>query len=157
LRIAPIKMDATEAPYLVDYVREELLKGFSEDDITNSSLRVYTSLDPSLQRIAVEAVQNGLKFANEQIAAQKKRQAKPDKLPGPQASLIALDPHTGEIKAMVGGSDYATSQLNRIIQASRQPGSIFKPIVYAAAFETGLDSNRSDDASPETKADDATP
>src|SRR5262249_32745943 len=55
--------------------------------------------------------------------------------PNPQAALIALDPHTGEIKAMVGGSDYAFTQLNRITQAFRQPGSIFKPFVYAAAFE----------------------
>src|SRR5207237_7886197 len=106
-----------------------------------------------LQKIAVEAVQSGLKFANEQIAAQKKRQKTGDNLPGPQAALIALDPHTGEIKAMVGGSDYATSQLNRIVQASRQPGSIFKPIVYAAALETAFDGGGSPaqgdaDASP---------
>jgi penicillin-binding protein 1B len=156
LKIAPIKVDASDAPYLVDYVRDELLKDFTEDEITNSSLRVYTSLDPALQRIAVEAVQNGLKFANEQIAAQKKRQKSPDNLPGPQASLIALDPHTGEIKAMVGGSDYTASQLNRIIQASRQPGSIFKPIVYAAALETAFDAGR-DDAPADAKADAPTP
>jgi penicillin-binding protein 1B len=56
----------------------------------------------------------------------------------PQAALIALDPHTGEIKAMVGGSDYGASQYNRITQAFRQPGSIFKPFVYAAAFEAAF-------------------
>src|SRR6185437_13327448 len=103
-----------------------LLRSFSEEAITNSSLRVYTSLDPALQKIAVDAVQNGLKFVNEQIASRNKRLKTVDNLPGPQASLIALDPHTGEIKAMVGGSDYAASQLNRIVQAARQPGSIFK-------------------------------
>ena len=139
IKVVPPKIDASDAPYLVDYVREELLKDFSEDEITNSSLRVYTSLDPALQKIAVDAVSNGLKFTNEQIAARNKRQKTTDNLPGPQAALIALDPHTGEIKAMVGGSDYAASQLNRIIQASRQPGSIFKPIVYAAALETAFD------------------
>jgi penicillin-binding protein 1B len=155
LKVIPLKIDASDAPYLVDYIREELLRTFSEEEITTSSLRVYTSLDPALQKIAVEAVQNGLKFANEQIAAQKKRQKTADNLPGPQAALIALDPHTGEIKAMVGGSDYGASQLNRIIQASRQPGSIFKPIVYAAALETAFDSARSEEAPAQSASADA--
>src|SRR6059036_3526386 len=139
LKVAPIKIDVSDAPYLVDFVHEELLRDYTEEEITNSSLRVYTSLDPALQRAAVEAVQNGLKFVETQIAAKKKQQS--DDLPGPQAALIALDPHTGEIKAMVGGSDYGASQYNRITQASRQPGSIFKPIVYATAFETAFDRN----------------
>jgi penicillin-binding protein 1B len=139
LTVVPIKIDSSDAPYLVDYIREELRKDFSDDEITNASLRVYTSLDPALQKIAVEAVRNGLNNVNEQIAARKKKDKEPDNLPGPQAAMIALDPHTGEIKAMVGGSDYATTQLNRIIQASRQPGSIFKPVVYTAALETAYD------------------
>ena len=146
LKVAPVKVDASDAPYLVDFVREELLKDFTEDEITSSNLRVYTSLDPALQRAAVEAVQNGLKFVQTQIAAQKKRNKDAENLPGPQAALIALDPHTGEIKAMVGGGDYGTSQYNRITQASRQPGSIFKPIVYAAAFETAFDKNKNENA-----------
>ena len=139
LKVIPIKIDASDAPYLVDYIREELRKDFSDDEITSASLRVYTSLDPALQKIAVEAVRNGLNNVNEQIEARKKKGKEPDNLPGPQAAMIALDPHTGEIKAMVGGSDYATTQLNRIIQASRQPGSIFKPVVYTAALETAFD------------------
>src|SRR3989475_12578187 len=146
LKVAPVKVDASDAPYLVDFVREELLKDFTEDEITSSNLRVYTSLDPALQRAAVEAVQNGLKFVQTQIAAQKKRNKDAENLPGPQAALIALDPHTGEIKAMVGGGDYGTSQYNRITQASRQPGSIFKPIIYAAAFETAFDKNKNENA-----------
>jgi penicillin-binding protein 1B len=87
-----------------------------------------------------------------QIAAQRKRSKEQQNLPGPQAALIALDPHTGEIKAMVGGADYGTSQYNRITQASRQPGSIFKPIVYAAAFETAFDKDKPPDALPNTDA-----
>ena len=146
LKLVPVKVDATDAPYLVDFIRDELGKDFSDDDVTNRSLRVYTSLDPALQRAAVEAVQNGLKAVQDQIDARNKRRKIQDNLPGPQAALIALDPHTGEIKAMVGGSDYGASQYNRITQAFRQPGSIFKPLVYAAAFETAFD--QSSDASP---------
>src|SRR5262245_19753159 len=143
LKVIPLKVDASDAPYLVDYIRDELLKDFSEEEITTGGLKVYTSLDPALQKVAVEAVHNGLAFVNEQIAARNKnkKQKDTDNLPGPQASLIALDPHTGEIRAMVGGSDYGMTQLNRIVQASRQPGSIFKPIVYTAALETAYDEN----------------
>jgi penicillin-binding protein 1B len=143
LKVIPLKIDVSDAPYLVDYIRDELLKNFSEEEITTGGLKVYTTLDPALQKVAVEAVHNGLAFVNEQIAARNKnkKQKDTDDLPGPQAALIALDPHTGEIRAMVGGSDYGMTQLNRIVQASRQPGSIFKPIVYTAALETAYDEN----------------
>jgi penicillin-binding protein 1B len=154
LKVIPLKIDSSDAPYLVDYIREELRKDFSDDELTSASLRVYTSLDPALQKIAVEAVRSGLNNVNEQIAARQKKDKAPDNLPGPQAALIALDPHTGEIKAMVGGSDYATSQLNRIIQASRQPGSIFKPIVYTAALETAFDDKAEAPAPPPDPAPD---
>jgi penicillin-binding protein 1B len=150
VKVVPIKVDASDAPYLVDFIREELRKDFSEDDLINSSLRVYTTLDPALQKAAVEAVDKGLRFAQEQIDARNKRRKNVDNLPGPQAALIALDPRTGQIKAMVGGSDYGTSQYNRIIQAFRQPGSIFKPFVYAAAFEGAFD-DHSQDSSPATE------
>jgi penicillin-binding protein 1B len=153
VKVVPPKVDVSDAPYLVDYIREELLKSFSEEDVVNSSLRVYTSLDPALQKIAVEAVNNGLKGVNDQIAERRKKQKNPDNLPGPQAALIALDPHTGEIKAMVGGGDYASSQLNRIVSAMRQPGSIFKPIVYAAALETAFDTNTRSADAPQPVAD----
>jgi penicillin-binding protein 1B len=141
VKVAPIKVDATDAPYLVDFIREELLRDFSDEEVTSNSLRVYTSLDPDLQRAAVDALQKGLKSVQDQVAARNKGRKIKDNLPAPQAALIALDPHTGEIKAMVGGGDYGASQYNRITQAFRQPGSIFKPFVYAAAFETAFDSN----------------
>ena len=135
VNVAPLKMDASEAPYLVDFIRDELQKDYSDDVLLNGNLRVYTSIDPDLQKAAVEAVEKGLKTALDEIARRNKGKKNPDKGPDPQAALIALDPHTGEIKAMVGGTNYAFSQYNRITQAFRQPGSIFKPFVYAAAFE----------------------
>jgi penicillin-binding protein 1B len=102
---------------------------------------VYTSLDLDLQKAAVDAVANGLASVDKELAARKKdKKANSGKtIPRPQGALIALDPHTGEIKAMVGGSDYTASQYNRISQAFRQPGSVFKPFVYAAALETAYD------------------
>lgn len=135
IKVAPIKIDAADAPYMVDFIRDELLEDFPEDELINDNLRVYTTLDPELQRAAVAAVENGLKGVDEQLAAQAKGRKNVPERPKAQAALIVLDPHTGEIKAMVGGSDYSFSQLNRITQAFRQPGSIFKPFVYAAAFE----------------------
>jgi penicillin-binding protein 1B len=139
LNLAPLRVDSTDAPYMVDYIREELLKDFAEDTLVSDSLRVYTTLDPELQRVAVEAVGSGLKFVNEQIAPRLKGKKDVDPGPPPQAGLIALNPHTGAILAMVGGSDYGASQYNRITKAFRQPGSIFKPFVYAAAFEAAYD------------------
>jgi len=153
LNVAPLKLDATDAPYLVDYIREELGKDYSEQALTEANLKIYTSLDPALQRAAVEAVDKGLKVAIDEIATLNKRRKEADKAPIPQAALIALDPHTGEIKAMVGGTNYGASQYNRITQAFRQPGSIFKPFVYAAAFETAFDNPEATSASepqPET-------
>jgi penicillin-binding protein 1B len=139
LEVAPIKVDATDAPYLVDFIRQELLKDYSEDELINNSLNVYTTLDPDLQKAAVDAVDKGLQFVRQQMAARDRGKRNPETRI-PQAAIIALDPRTGEIKAMVGGGDYGSSQYNRITEAFRQPGSIFKPFVYAAAFETAFDS-----------------
>jgi penicillin-binding protein 1B len=139
LEIIKLPADATDGPYLVDFVRDELLKDYSEEELMAGGLSVYTTLDPDLQKAAVEAVAKGIKFVEAQIAARDKKKGNPERGPGPQAGLIALNPHTGEIKAMVGGTDYTASQYNRITQAFRQPGSTFKPFVYAAALETAYD------------------
>jgi len=140
--VAPVKLDATDAPYLVDFIRDQLEKDYSEETLINDSLKVYTTLDPDLQRAAVEAVEKGLGEALGRIKALNKGKKQVDNLPDPQAALIVLDPHTGEIKAMVGGSNYGASQYNRITQAFRQPGSIFKPFAYAAAFESAFDGDK---------------
>jgi penicillin-binding protein 1B len=138
--LVPIQLAgaSTEAPYLIDFIREELLKDYSAEDLMNGGLNVYTTMDPGLQKAAVEAVARGLLSVEAQLAARNKNKS-PDGRPRPQAGLIALDPHTGAIKAMVGGTDYGSSQYNRITHALRQPGSVFKPFVYAAALETTYD------------------
>jgi len=139
LEVAPMRVDATDAPYLVDFIREQLLKDFSEDTLIHDNLRVYTSLDPDLQRAAVDAVEKGLRNVEQQLAQRNKGRKNAVKLPPPQAALVALDRRTARILAMVGGGDYGASQYNRITQAFRQPGSIFKPFVFAAAFAAALD------------------
>lgn len=134
---APIKLaeggiESTDAPYFVDLVYDELQDQFQEYDFQSSTYRIYTTLDMKLQRDAVEAVQTGMKEVDA-LLAKKKR-----KYPEPQVALVALDAHTGEVKALIGGRNYGTSQLNRAL-AKRQPGSAFKPFVYAAALNTGLE------------------
>ena len=137
IQLADSRVDQSDAPYLVDYVRQQLLSDFSEENLISDGLKVYSTLDPDLQRAAVEAVAAGIALVDEQLEAIGRGTS--SGRPPVQASLIALDPHTGEIKAMVGGRDYGASQYNRITEAFRQPGSIFKPFVYAAAFESAFD------------------
>jgi penicillin-binding protein 1B len=126
-----------DAPYFVDFAREELLREYSKEEIMYGGYIVDTTLDRNLQKAAVDAVDKGLTLVENELASRNKKQKKTAATaPLPQAALIALDPRTGEIKAMVGGRNYRTSQYNRITQAFRQPGSVFKPFVYAAALET---------------------
>ena len=129
-------LNYSDAPYFVDYVQGRLLEKYGESSQTLSRLRVYTSLDPGLQQAAFEAIETGTKELDAHFA-----KAADPVAPGTvQASLIAVDPRNGHILAMVGGRNYGSSQFNRIIQSRRQPGSIFKPFVYAAALETAYHS-----------------
>ncbi len=132
-------LEGSTAPYFVDMVKEHLLDRFSEADLLSQSFRVYTTLDPELQRAAAEAVDAGAKNVDAQLARRYARWRKAGQEP-PQAqvAIVVLDPHSGEIKALIGGRDYGQSQLNHIL-ARRQPGSAFKPFVYAAAFEGAVD------------------
>src|SRR5262249_3504996 len=136
------KFDESSAQYFVDYLRRELAgRNISEGEA--SSLEIRTTLDPDLQQAANIAVKNYLAKLD-RVFSRRARRAGGGR---PQAALIVIDPHTGEILAMVGGRDYASSQLNRVTDARRQPGSVFKPIVYAAALANGM--------SPETVFNDA--
>ena len=127
-----------EAPYFVDLVGQRLANDFPGVTAQAGSVDVYTTLDINLQRIALEAVRSGLAHVDGLLARRRRR-------PQPaQAALIAVDPRTGEILAMVGGRSYNQSQYNRAFVARRQPGSTFKPFVYLAAFERAAEESRSD-------------
>jgi penicillin-binding protein 1B len=122
------------APYFVDMVKDHLLEKFSETDLETQSYRIYTTLDPELQRAAADAIQIAVQGVDKRLA---KRYAlwkkKGEPVPQVQVALVAMDPQTGEIRALIGGRNYGESQLNHAL-ARRQPGSVFKPFVYAAAF-----------------------
>ncbi len=122
--------DSFGAPYFVDLVSDELQ---TIDQPEDGAKGVYTTIDLNLQRAAAEAISVGMAEVDKQLA---KRDAKSGH--HAEAALIALDPHTGEVKAMIGGRDYSKSQLNRLL-SMRPPGSVFKPFVYAAAMNTGID------------------
>jgi penicillin-binding protein 1B len=147
LKIAP-SVDATEGQYLVDYIQEELRRDFPEETLMNGGLKVYSTVDLPLQKAALDAVAQGLATVQGELKKRKRKSDKSETNKTPQAGLIALDPRTGEIKAMVGGTGYGATQFNRITQAMRQPGSIFKPIVYAAALETARDGYSRFDLNP---------
>jgi len=120
--VAPAsEIDNSLAPYFVDYVNRLAESGTSQ--------RIYTTIDIELQQAAEQALKRQLDRVDAVYA---------DRGLKPQAALVALDPHTGDVLAMVGGRNYAESQLNRATDALRQPGSTFKPFVYAAALEDGM-------------------
>jgi penicillin-binding protein 1B len=126
IALAPAAVDNSLAPYFVDYVNR---LAESQFEISGATQRIYTTIDLELQQAAEVALKRQLDRLDVLYA---------DRGLQPQAALVALDPHTGDVLAMVGGRDYAESQLNRATDALRQPGSTFKPFVYAAAIEDGM-------------------
>ena len=138
LHLAPGSVDASEAPYFVDLVRDQLNQKLGETDFNREGLRIYTSLDPDLQRLATSAVESTEQIVDTAVDRVHARDRKLGKAyVYPQVALVALDPHTGQVLALVGGRNYGTSQVNHAV-AHRPTGSIFKPFVYAAAFQTAV-------------------
>ena len=132
-------VDASEAPYFVDLVHEQLNQKLGERDFNQEGLRIYTSLDPDLQRLATTAVEETIPIVDAQIDKVHLKDKKAGKsYIYPQVALVALDPHTGQVLALVGGRSYGTSQVNHAV-AHRPSGSIFKPFVFASAFQTTVE------------------
>jgi len=133
LQIAPLKgrIDVSDAPYFSDYVQNQLGDIIAGPGAAEH-LRIYTTIDMELQRAAYAAL-------TKQLAALDKIEARRFPAGTLQGALVALNAKTGDIVAMVGGRDYTKSQLNRAADALRQPGSVFKPFVYATALNTAYD------------------
>jgi len=137
LHLATASVDASEAPYFVDLVHEQLMQKLGERDINHEGLRIYTSLDPDLQRAAADAVEVGMKNVDDLVNKMHPHPKPGETILYPQVSLVAINPHTGQVLALIGGRNYGNSQLNHAV-AKRPTGSIFKPFVYATAFNTAV-------------------
>ncbi len=166
LKLAPPNVEASDAPYFVDMVKDFLTAKYSENEINDNQYRIYTTVDPDLQKAAADAVEIGIKGVDEQVLKLRTRKVKvgtgknakteTQVRPGPEAqvALVAIDPHTGEVLALVGGRNYGMSQLNHAI-AKRPTGSIFKPFVYAAAMNTAVTGDPAQAVTPASLVDDA--
>jgi len=141
-RTAPVRLEDAlrrEEPYgqyFKEEVRKQLVEKFGWQRVYQGGLRVYTTIDLDLQKIAEAEIARGLEDIEKRQARGRRSAVRRDEEPL-QAALVALDPATGEVRAMVGGRDFDQSRFNRAVQARRQPGSAFKPFVYAAAVERG--------------------
>lgn len=131
-------------PYFLDMVRGYILKKYGEDFLYKSGGQIYTTLDPTLQQIAENVIDTVLTELEDRwnLSPKYSEVKEEDTIPKTmtrylQGALVALDPKTGEILALVGGRDYKDSKFNRATQAKRQPGSAFKPFIYSAALEMG--------------------
>jgi penicillin-binding protein 1A len=113
---------AHREPYFFDYVENELIARYGARTVRNGGLRVYTTVDPGLQRVALDAMRSALPYATD-----------------PSSALVSIDPARGEIRAMVDSSSYGTSQFNLAAQGHRQAGSTFKAFVLTTAIKQGVD------------------
>jgi penicillin-binding protein 1A len=140
LGLIPPERRRTTGQYFLEYVQQALEAKYGADMVFKGGLRVYTTLNPSMQLAAEQALRDGLR-------ALEARTAKPRPGEHPEGAVVTVEPQTGYVKAIVGGYDFFRSEFNRAVQAKRQPGSAFKPFVYIAALEAGF--------TPATRIDDA--
>jgi len=134
LKLAPPNVEASDAPYFVDLVRETLISKLDERQMNDQTYRIYTTLDPELQKAAAQSVETGIKLVDEQVKKMRTKRVKVGKNKFETQVQPGPDPQV----ALVGGRNYGFSQLNHAI-AKRPTGSIFKPFVYAAAMNTAID------------------
>jgi penicillin-binding protein 1B len=147
LRVESDTVDTADAPYFVDLVRSQIGQRYDAKDLATQNLSIHTTLDLGLQTLAQAALETGLESAQKMI---KRKDAPPV-----QGCLIALEPASGKVVALVGGRSYGASQYNRVTQARRQPGSTFKPFVYLAAFEATFDDASLPPITPATVVEDS--
>src|SRR5574341_270038 len=140
LGLIPPERRRTTGQYFLDHVQQTLEAKYGADLVFKGGLNVYTTLSPSMQLAAEQALRDGLK-------ALETRSSKARAGEHPEGAVVTIEPQTGYVKAMVGGYDFFRSEFNRAVQAKRQPGSAFKPFIYVAALEAGL--------TPATRIDDA--
>jgi penicillin-binding protein 1B len=131
IRLAAVTPESSDARYFLDHLQRQLTTHYSEEVLTEEGLRVYSTLDRRLQRLAARALREGIDRIERRIPDL----VSEDPATGLQGCLIAMRPRTGELLALVGGRDYRVSQFDRCVQARRQTGSVFKPFVYIAALE----------------------
>jgi penicillin-binding protein 1A len=132
--IALSKLEVKNAPYFVEYVRQQLEATYGSSIIYKGGLRVNTTLNSVMQNTAQEVFNYNIRELQSRVEANRGK-----KLDEPlQGAMIAMDPKTGEILVMIGGVDFSRSEFNRAVQAKRQTGSAFKPIVYGSAIESGF-------------------
>jgi penicillin-binding protein 1A len=138
LALVPPERRRNTAQYFLEYVQQALEQQYGAELVFKGGLHVYTTLSPAMQLRAEQALREGLRAVEARRVAAAK--AKPDTavVDRPEGALLAIEPQTGYIKAMVGGYDYFKSEFNRAVQARRQPGSAFKPFIYIAALEAGM-------------------
>ncbi|MGH7392206.1 MAG: penicillin-binding protein 1A, partial [Candidatus Rokuibacteriota bacterium] len=139
LGLIPPERRRTTGQYFLEYVERTLEAKYGADMVFKGGLNVYTTLNPWMQLAAEQAVREGLKALESRTSKGAQEH--------PEGALVTIEPHTGFVKAMVGGYDFFRSEFNRAVQAKRQPGSAFKPFVYIAALEAGF--------TPATRVDDA--
>lgn len=128
LTLSSGKTSNRQSSYFIEYIRNELIERFGEKRVYTEGLKVYTTFDPDMQRAGEEA------FAEAPIFKEKPLRTHPTL----QGGLLAMDPTTGHIRAMVGGRDFKQSEFNRATQARRQPGSSIKPVLYLSAIDSGI-------------------
>jgi 1A family penicillin-binding protein len=131
LGLIPPERRRTTGQYFVDYVQQTLEAKYGPDLVLKGGLNVYTTLNPTMQLAAEQSLRDGLKALQGRST-----QARPGELP--EGAVVTVEPQTGYVKTMVGGSDFLRSEFNRAVQAKRQPGSAFKPFIYIAALEAGF-------------------
>src|SRR5499427_8431496 len=136
LELVPPERRRTTGQYYLEYVQQYLEAQYGADLVFKGGLHVYTTLAPAIQLKAEASLREGLRALETRraTAAAGKDAPAPER---PEGALLALEPQTGYIRAMVGGYDFFKSEFNRAVQAHRQPGSAFKPFVYMAALESG--------------------